>query len=60
MAPSLGQRTVRTAGIFQGLVALPVMLVMSESVFEHLFWYYYYTRVYDFMSVLPQLDAFLN
>lgn len=49
MAPSLGQRMVRAAGIFQGLVAFPVMLVMGESVFEHLFWYYYYTRVYNFM-----------
>jgi len=40
---------VRTAGLFQGLVAVPVMLVMGESVFEHLFWWYYYTRVYNFI-----------
>jgi hypothetical protein len=49
MAPSLSQRMVRTAGLFQGLVAVPVMLILGEAVFEHLYWYYYYIRVYDFM-----------
>ena len=49
MAPSLGQRMVQTAGLFQALVAVPVMLVMGESVFEHLFWWYYNPRVYDFV-----------
>jgi hypothetical protein len=51
MALTLGQRMVRTAGLFQGLVAIPVMIVMGEAVFEQLFYYYYYRRVYDFMLV---------
>jgi membrane-associated HD superfamily phosphohydrolase len=52
MERSLGQRMVRTAGIFQGLVALPVLLVMGENVFEFLWYYYYpYSKIYYFMSV---------
>ncbi|PQE26480.1 hypothetical protein CJF30_00001226 [Rutstroemia sp. NJR-2017a BBW] len=33
---SLGQNMVRVAGIFQGLIALPIMLCMGWSVFEYL------------------------
>lgn len=50
MTFSLSQRIVRTAGLFQGLVALPTMLVMGEEVFEQLFYYYYSFRVYYFIT----------
>jgi hypothetical protein len=51
MAQSLGQKMVRTAGLFQGIVALPVVIVMGEAVFVHLSYYYYDVRIYDFMLV---------
>lgn len=50
MTTALAQRLVRTAGLFQGLVALPVMLVMGAGVFDQLF-YYYYVYLYRFMLV---------
>jgi hypothetical protein len=41
---------VRTMGLFQGLVAFPVMLVMGAGVFYQLF-SYYYVYLYNFMLV---------
>lgn len=48
-ALTLGQRMVRTAGIFQAIVALPVMLTLGAQVFDHLWYYYYNPNIYQFM-----------
>lgn len=47
MTRSLGQQMARTAGIFQGLTALPAMTYLGWSCFEQIF--YPYLRIYDFM-----------
>lgn len=49
MSPSLGQQMARTAGIFQGITALPVMFYMGETALNQL--YYPYIRFYWFMYV---------
>jgi hypothetical protein len=48
---SLGQNMVRVAGIFQGLIALPIMLTMGWCVFEYLFDTYYNWSIYNFVYV---------
>lgn len=50
MDRSLGQQMCRTAGIFQGITALPTMLLMGESAWEELYWPY--MSIYRFMCVL--------
>ncbi|PQE07948.1 hypothetical protein CJF32_00003073 [Rutstroemia sp. NJR-2017a WRK4] len=49
---SLGQNMVRVAGIFQGLIALPIMLCMGWSVFEYLYDTYYTWTLYYFIKYL--------
>jgi hypothetical protein len=46
---SLGQQMTRTACIFQGVIALPAMLVMGETALQSLFTLE--MPLYDFMSV---------
>jgi hypothetical protein len=50
MTLSLGQQMARTAGIFQGITALPTMLIMGNCALEELF--YPRVRVYYFMYAL--------
>lgn len=50
-ARDLGQNMVRVAGIFQGLIALPLMLTMGNAVFWFLYATYYDWSLYYFMYV---------
>ena len=63
MTYTLGQRIVRTAGLFQGLVALPIMAIMGWEAFMFIFWYsnssiYYFVKVL-FVSNKILLPLFL-
>jgi hypothetical protein len=50
---------VRTAGLFQALVALPTMIIMGSYIFQQLFnGYWVSTRIYDFITFT--FNAFLS
>jgi hypothetical protein len=59
MERTLPQRMVRTAGLFQALVALPTMIIMGSYIFQQLFnGYWASTRIYDFITFT--FNAFLS
>ena len=57
MSSSIAKKVVRTAGIFQLVVALPIALIMGEWAIEQFF--YPYNNFYDSVFVLLILSLLL-